>query len=75
MITSFITTLTGSCNYKRTFRQCVRASDHKRLGVVEKHCRKMKTLAPAIIEANGLTGQVIPTPYYNEDHTSIIAVG
>lgn len=50
-------------------------SDHKRLGLVEKHCRKMKTLASDIIEANGLSGHLIPTPYYNEDSPMIITVG
>jgi len=55
--------LFGICNgCRKTIR------DHKRLGLVEQHCRKMKTLAPKIIEANGLTGQLIPTPYVNEDN-------
>lgn len=51
----------GICNgCKKTIR------DHKRLGLVEKHCYKMKQLAPEIIEANGMTGQLIPTPYVDE---------
>lgn len=40
--------------------------DTKRMGQVEKHCIKMKTLAPRIIELNGLTGLVEITPYVNE---------
>lgn len=55
------------CNAcKKTIR------DHKRLGLVETHCQKMKALAPDIIEINGLTGQLEPTPYVNE--SNIIAV-
>jgi radical SAM protein with 4Fe4S-binding SPASM domain len=40
--------------------------DLKTLDLVEIHCKKMKTLAPAIIEANGLTGVLEPTPYVQE---------
>jgi radical SAM protein with 4Fe4S-binding SPASM domain len=40
--------------------------DLKEHGMVELHCAKMKTLAPAIIEANGMTGQLIPTEYVRE---------
>ena len=40
--------------------------DLKDHNMVEAHCSKMKTLAPEIIEANSLTGVLIPTPYYNE---------
>lgn len=40
--------------------------DLKKLDLVETHCRKMKTIAPAIIELNGLTGVVEPTPYVQE---------
>lgn len=40
--------------------------DLKTLGLVEQHCSKMKTLAPLIIEASGLTGKLIPTPYVKE---------
>lgn len=40
--------------------------DLKDHGMVEKHCSKMKTLAADIIEANGLTGVLEPTPYVNE---------
>lgn len=47
--------------------------DHRRLGLTEVHCRRMKDIAPKIIEANGLTGQLIPTPYVNE--SQIIAIG
>ena len=41
--------------------------DLKDHNMVEAHCVKMKTLAPYIIEANGLTGKVDPTPYVNEN--------
>lgn len=41
-------------------------SDTKRLGLVEHHCRTMKSIAPDIIEMNGLTGIVEPTPYVDE---------
>jgi hypothetical protein len=34
--------------------------------MVEAHCLQMKQLAPAIIEANGLTGLVTPTEYVKE---------
>ena len=40
--------------------------DLKSLGLVERHCSKMKTLAPAIIEINGMTGVLEPTPYVDE---------
>lgn len=40
--------------------------DLKRLELVEEHCLKMKSLAPKIIEINGLTGQVTPTEYVKE---------
>lgn len=40
--------------------------DLKDHNMVEAHCIKMKQLAPAIIEANGLTGEVVPTPYVKE---------
>jgi len=45
-------------------------NDTKRLGLTEHHCRTMKALAPRIIEANGLTGILEPTPY--EDETPIL---
>ena len=40
--------------------------DLKDHNLVEYHCSKMKTLAADIIEANGLTGILEPTPYVNE---------
>lgn len=40
--------------------------DLQRHNMVEAHCSKMKTLAPAIIAANGLEGKLIPTEYVNE---------
>lgn len=46
-------------------------SDTKRLGLVEHHCKKMKTLAPRIIEANGMTGLLEPTPYVDESPVMI----
>jgi radical SAM protein with 4Fe4S-binding SPASM domain len=45
--------------------------DAKKTGRVEEHCRKMKALAPEIIEANGLTGQLIPTPYVDESNDEL----
>lgn len=45
--------------------------DLKNYNLVEKHCSKMKTLAPYIIEANGLTGVLEPTPYVNEKNEYI----
>lgn len=40
--------------------------DIKRLGLVETHCRKMKTLAERIIAINGISDSVEPTPYVDE---------
>lgn len=40
--------------------------DLKDYNMVESHCSKMKKLAPSIIEANGMTGQLIPTEYVDE---------
>jgi radical SAM protein with 4Fe4S-binding SPASM domain len=40
--------------------------DLKDHNMVESHCKKMKALAPEIIEANNLTGVLIPTPYCDE---------
>jgi sulfatase maturation enzyme AslB (radical SAM superfamily) len=45
--------------------------DLKDHGLVEKHCSKMKTLAPAIIESNELVGVLIPTDYVNENYEHI----
>jgi sulfatase maturation enzyme AslB (radical SAM superfamily) len=52
--------------------------DTKKSGRVEEQCQKMKALAPRLIEANGLTGQLEPTPYVNENadaNPHLIAVG
>jgi radical SAM protein with 4Fe4S-binding SPASM domain len=49
-------------------------ADTKRFGLTEYHCKKMKSLAPRIIEANGLTGLIEPTPYVDES-VQIIARG
>ena len=49
-------------------------SDTKRFGMVEDHCKLMKSLAPKIIEINGMTGWLEPTPYVDES-PSIIARG
>lgn len=38
-------------------------SDMKELGLVEHHCKRMKTLAVDIIAANNMTDYLIPTPY------------
>jgi radical SAM protein with 4Fe4S-binding SPASM domain len=43
--------------------------DLKDYNLVESHCSKMKMLAPAIIESNGMTGQLVPTEYVNEYDT------
>ena len=43
--------------------------DLKDYNLVESHCSKMKMLAPAIIESNGMTGQLVPTEYINEYDT------
>lgn len=40
--------------------------DLKRLDLVETHCFKMKQQAAKIIDINGLTGKVHPTPYVKE---------
>lgn len=40
--------------------------DLKDYNMVEEHCFKMKQLAPSIIESNGLTGILEPTPYVRE---------
>jgi len=50
------------CNgCKKTIR------DMKREGIVEDHCRQMKTLAPSILEMNGLDPSSV-TPYVNESN-------
>jgi sulfatase maturation enzyme AslB (radical SAM superfamily) len=41
-------------------------SDTKRLGLVEHHCKKMKSIASRIIEANGMTGELVVTEYVDE---------
>ena len=41
-------------------------ADTKRFGLQEHQCRKMKSLAPKIIELNGLVGVLEPTPYEDE---------
>jgi radical SAM protein with 4Fe4S-binding SPASM domain len=40
--------------------------DLKDYKLVEDHCHRMKQLAPDIIEANGLTNELQPTPYVQE---------
>lgn len=45
--------------------------DLKDYDMVESHCKTMKALAPAIIEANGMTGKMFPTEYIDERHNSI----
>ena len=49
-------------------------SDTKRLGLVEHHCKKMKSLAVRIIEANGMSDLLEPTPYEDES-IQLIAKG
>lgn len=41
--------------------------DLKDYNMVEEHCYRMKELAPQIIEANGMTGVLIPTEYVREN--------
>ena len=59
-----------SCNICPMFSICngckKTIADTKRLGQVERHCKKMKSLAPRIIELNGMTGILEPTPYEDE---------
>jgi radical SAM protein with 4Fe4S-binding SPASM domain len=45
--------------------------DLKDYNLVEQHCSKMKMLALDIIESNGLTGILKPTPYINESKNVI----
>ena len=40
--------------------------DLKEHNLVEEHCLHMKSIAEDIIEANGMTGQLTPTPYVKE---------
>jgi len=40
--------------------------DLKEHNLVEEHCKHMKSIAEDIIEANGMTGQLTPTPYVRE---------
>jgi hypothetical protein len=52
------------CNgCKKTIRDL---KDHN---MVEQHCSLMKTLAPKIIEANGLSDILTPTEYVREYDT------
>jgi hypothetical protein len=39
--------------------------DMKREGIVEDHCKQMKTLAPRILEINGMSPDGV-TPYVDE---------
>lgn len=41
-------------------------SDTKRMGLTEQHCRKMKSQAAQIIEINGMSVHLEPTPYEDE---------
>lgn len=49
-------------------------ADTKRLGLAEHHCKTMKSIAPRIIEMNGMKGYLIPTPYVDES-VQLIARG
>lgn len=49
-------------------------SDMKSLGLVEYHCQKMKKLAPDIIEANGMTKYLTPTPYVREVQNEVLQI-
>jgi radical SAM protein with 4Fe4S-binding SPASM domain len=67
-----------SCPMFRICNGCKKTiRDTKKSGRVESHCFKMKQLAPALLELNGLSGLMEPTPYVNEssDDTKIIAIG
>ena len=62
-----------SCNYCPMFSICngckKTIADTKRLGLTEHHCRKMKTLAAKIIDINGMSEHLTPTPYEDESST------
>ncbi|QTH80260.1 radical SAM protein [Pseudomonas phage pPa_SNUABM_DT01] len=49
-------------------------SDTKRFGLTEHHCRKMKSQAAKIIEINGMSAHLTPTPYEDES-VQLIAKG
>jgi radical SAM protein with 4Fe4S-binding SPASM domain len=56
------------CNgCKKTIR------DHKRQGIVEQHCKHMKTLAPRILKINGKDASSV-TPYIDESDQNKIFV-
>jgi len=49
-------------------------TDTKRLGLAEHHCKTMKSIAPRLIEMNGMQDFLTPTPYVDES-VQIIARG
>lgn len=59
-----------SCNICPLFAICngcrKTVADTKKFGLVEHHCRKMKSMAVEIIEINGLSGMLEPTEYVDE---------
>lgn len=67
-----------ACNECPMFQICngcrKTVSDTKRLGLTEHHCKTMKSIAPRIIELNGMQDYLEPTPYVDES-VQIIARG
>ena len=67
-----------ACNECPMFQICngcrKTVADTKRLGLAERHCKKMKSLAERIIEINGQSGFLEPTPYIDES-VQVIARG
>lgn len=45
--------------------------DTKKMGATETHCKKMKSLAPRLIEINGMGDLLEPTPYVDESSNVI----
>ncbi len=63
------------CPMYKVCNSCAKTvADTRRLGLQEHHCLTMKSLAVDIIEMNGMTGYLHPTPYVDESPT-IIAKG
>jgi sulfatase maturation enzyme AslB (radical SAM superfamily) len=67
-----------SCNACPMFLICngcrKTVADTKRLGLAEHHCKTMKSIAPRLIELNGMQDYLTPTPYVDES-VQIIARG
>jgi radical SAM protein with 4Fe4S-binding SPASM domain len=71
-----IATMKQSCYTCAMFEICngcrKTVKDQKRHGMVEEHCKMMKSLAPDIITANGVVREV--TPYVKESNQRIIRI-